>query len=90
MPAAERSKRDERVLRDFGRRVSAARAERGITQMDLAHKAGLHPTYIGQIENGRRNVALLNVYALAKALGVDPADLTSDRKAKPSAYGRSA
>jgi len=43
--------------------------------MDLAHTAGIHPTYIGSVENGERNVALLNLYGLAQALGVEVADL---------------
>jgi transcriptional regulator with XRE-family HTH domain len=46
--------------------------------MALAHAAGLHATYIGQIENGRRNLALLNVVALAEALEVEVADLFRD------------
>ncbi len=46
-----------------------------MSQMELAHEAGLHPTYIGQVENGRRNLALLNVVALAGALSVSPRDL---------------
>ena len=65
----------QRVLRDFGYRVQSLRVEKGLTQMALAHEAGLHPTYIGQVENGRRNVALLNVHALATALGVTASDL---------------
>ncbi len=50
--------------------------ERGITsQMDLANKAGLDRTYIGGIERGERNVALINIIKIAKALGVAPSDL---------------
>ena len=47
--------------------------------MDLAHRAGLHATYIGQVETGRRNLALLNVYALARALDADLTDLLPPR-----------
>jgi transcriptional regulator with XRE-family HTH domain len=38
--------------------------------MALAHKAGLDRTYIGGIERGERNVALINIEKIAKALGV--------------------
>jgi transcriptional regulator with XRE-family HTH domain len=68
-----------RVLRDFGQRVRALREERGLTQMSLAHVAGLHPTYLGSIETGQRNVALLNLYALAGALDVELTELLPPR-----------
>jgi transcriptional regulator with XRE-family HTH domain len=57
------------VLREFGKRVRRAREVRGWTQEDLADEAGLDRTYIGGIERGERNLALLNVNKLAVALG---------------------
>lgn len=57
------------VLREFGKRVRSAREARGWTQEDLAAEAGLDRTYIGGIERGERNLALLNVNKLALALG---------------------
>ena len=52
--------------------------------MDLAHHAGLHPTYIGQLENGRRNLALLNMLALANALQVEVQELLGPPDPAPS------
>lgn len=78
MPTPDRSPYEERVLRLVGRRLSALRDAAGLTQMNLAAKAGLHYTYIGQIENGRRNLALLNLYSLAAALEVEVGDLLPD------------
>jgi transcriptional regulator with XRE-family HTH domain len=69
---------DAAALREFGRRVHAFREERELSQERLAEMAGLHRTYISSIEQGRRNVALVNVRRLARALGVDPADLVGD------------
>jgi transcriptional regulator with XRE-family HTH domain len=43
-----------------------------MTQEELAHAAGLDRTYIGQVENGRRNLSLKAVWQLADALGVSP------------------
>jgi transcriptional regulator with XRE-family HTH domain len=61
--------RSERaVLREFGERVRSAREARGWTQEDLAAEAGLDRTYVGGIERGERNLALLNVNKLAIAL----------------------
>jgi transcriptional regulator with XRE-family HTH domain len=57
------------VLREFGERVRGAREARGWTQEELAAEADLDRTYIGGIERGERNLALLNVNKLAVALG---------------------
>ena len=59
----------------FGLRVKLLRVGRGWSQEDLAEAAGLHRTYVSGLERGLRNVGLDNVYALADALGVEPADL---------------
>ncbi|MGB8652274.1 MAG: helix-turn-helix transcriptional regulator [Mycobacteriales bacterium] len=88
MPQSSRTEEEKRLLRDFGYRVRTLRAERGMTQMKLADAANLHVTYIGQVENGLRNVAVLNLYALASALGTTPGDLlppAKKRRGRPSA-----
>lgn len=59
----------------FGKRVRQHRRDLGLTQEQLAEKAGMHFTYIGSIERGQRNVSLVNILRIAKALKVDPGDL---------------
>ena len=44
-------------------------------QEELAHKAGLHRTYIGMLERGQRTPSLLTVALVAKALGTSVAAL---------------
>lgn len=63
------TKVEQQVLNEFGRRVRDARDARGWTQEELAEEAGLDRTYIGGVERGERNIALLNVNKLALALG---------------------
>jgi len=62
-------------LRKFGTQVRKLREDRGLSQEKLAELSGLHRTYIGGIERGERNVALLNILRLAKALRVQASDL---------------
>ncbi|GAB3865455.1 hypothetical protein GCM10028801_35970 [Nocardioides maradonensis] len=62
-------------LRAFGDRVRELRAQKGVSQEDLAHAAGLHRTVVGFVEQGRREIGLSKVWLLADALGVSAADL---------------
>jgi transcriptional regulator with XRE-family HTH domain len=62
----------------FGRRLRDLRKERGLSQEELAFRAGLHRTYVSSAERGERNVALINIERLATALGVDIRDLVAD------------
>ena len=45
------------------------RDSRGFSQEKLAELAGIHRTYIGDVERGARNIALVNMARIAKALG---------------------
>ena len=59
------------MLREFGSRVRRARQDAGISQEQLADRAGLHRTYVGSVERGERNIGLLNIFILATALDTD-------------------
>jgi transcriptional regulator with XRE-family HTH domain len=72
----------------FGKRVRELRTGLGLSQEQLAERAGLHYTYVGGIERGERNPALVNIGRLAQALEVSMADLFSvlDRRPKRHAH----
>lgn len=53
----------------FGTAVKKIRSEMGISQEKLAYRAGLHRTYICDIERGERNPSLESIGKLARALG---------------------
>jgi transcriptional regulator with XRE-family HTH domain len=59
----------------FGQRVRERRNALGYSQERLAELAGMHWTFVGQIERGRRNLTLHNILKLAQALGCDAAEL---------------
>ncbi|HMP77475.1 MAG TPA: response regulator [Kiritimatiellia bacterium] len=54
----------------FGELVRTRRGLRGISQEELAGRAGLHRTYLSDIERGARNPSLESIDKIAKALGV--------------------
>jgi transcriptional regulator with XRE-family HTH domain len=60
--------------------VRQLRLANGQTQEELAHRARLHPTYIGGVERGERNISLDNILKVARGLGVPPATLFRDTR----------
>ena len=65
-------------LERFGARIRAERERIGVSQEELADRAGLHRTYLGGVERGERNIGLLNILRIARALAITPGVLLSD------------
>ncbi len=63
------------VLMKFGEKVRELRKEKNLSQEQLAFEADLHRTYIGMIERAEKNVTLINIEKIAKALNVNIKDL---------------
>ena len=57
-------------LQQIGDKVRELRTDRKLTQAQLADSCGLHRTFIGSVERGERNVAVLSLRRIAKALRV--------------------
>lgn len=66
------------ILDKFGKRVRDERLQRGLSQEELAEKAELHRTYIGMIERGEKNITLINIEKIAKALAIAIDELLKD------------
>ena len=62
----------------FGRAVRKFRLARGLSQEKLAELSEIHRTYIGDVERGKRNIALLNMIRIAAALNVSLSDLVEE------------
>ena len=67
---------DPRVV--LGREVKRQRNVSGLSQEELAEKADLHRTYVGQVERGETNISLMNLVKLAKALRVRVRELVDE------------
>lgn len=68
-------KKKAKVLIEFGTKVRELRTEKNVSQEQLAFDADLHRTYIGMIERAEKNVTLINIEKIAKALNVNIRDL---------------
>ena len=55
--------------------VRTERRAQGLSQEQLAERAGMHAAYIGGVERGERNISVDNMDRIAKALRVATADL---------------
>ena len=61
---------EDKFLQAMGQRIRALRTRKGWSQEQLADRSGLHRTYISSVEQGKRNLAALNLRGLARAFGI--------------------
>jgi len=64
----------KQVLIDFGNKVRKERMKLGLSQEELAERAGVHRTYIGMIERAEKNATIESIEKIAKALKISIAD----------------
>jgi transcriptional regulator with XRE-family HTH domain len=69
---------DKGFLQRLGDRVRERRLALNLTQAALAEACGLHRTFIGSVERGERNVAVLSLRKIARALRTTPAELLDE------------
>jgi transcriptional regulator with XRE-family HTH domain len=63
-----------KITERFGLQIKELRQKTGISQEELSYRAELHRTYISSIELGKRNVSLINIEKLARALDCEISD----------------
>lgn len=71
----------------FGNRLREVRKERGLTQEQLAERAGLSTHYVGNIEQAVRNPSLTSIIQICAALGITPDRLFADSISKEMLAG---
>jgi len=59
---------------ETSKRIKKFREKRGLSQEELAHRAGLYRTYVGHLENARYSPSAYILYKISKVLRVDIAD----------------
>ena len=55
----------------IGLRIKELRKGEGLTQEALSFKAELDKTYVNEVENGKRNISVVNLEKIIHALGTD-------------------
>lgn len=63
------------IAKTVGKRLRSYRTAQGLSQEKLAERAGLHPTYIGQVERGEKNLTIESLEKVTKALDVRISDI---------------
>jgi len=66
------------ILVKFGQKVREKRIKLGLSQEELASRAGVHRTYIGMIERAEKNITLENIQKIASALEIKLSDIFRD------------
>lgn len=80
MPKPFHSYKEHPELAAFGQAVRASRLEMGLSQEALADEAGIDRSYMGGIERGEHNLALINIRKIASALNQTVSELMKQAK----------
>ena len=68
-----------KLRKRVGLNIEELRRIQGISQENLAHRAGINRGYMGKLENAKYAASLDKIEAIAEALRVDPAELLKPR-----------
>ncbi len=77
-----RSAKDKQHLLKIGDNIRTVRKQRGYSQEEFADIAGFSRSYYTEIETGKRNISVLNLTKIIKALNVNPNEIIGAIKLK--------
>ncbi len=83
MPPRRSTPAQAAIQNEVGARIRQLRTDLGLSQEQLAHRSGVHRTFVGHIERGEVNPTLSSLCLLANGLAIDVAELVegvNDRK----------
>ncbi|WP_295068756.1 helix-turn-helix transcriptional regulator [Ruminococcus sp.] len=63
------------ITEKLGERIRELRLKTGLSQEKFALKIGLDRTYYSSVENGKRNVAIVNIEKIANGFGITLSEL---------------
>ncbi len=69
-----------RIKEIIGQRVKDLRNKAGISQAELANRSELDRTYITSVENGKRNISIVNIEKIARALNITLREFFEDAR----------
>ncbi|HEY9790978.1 MAG TPA: helix-turn-helix transcriptional regulator [Candidatus Obscuribacterales bacterium] len=78
---------DEKLVRILAEVLERRRQEVGISQEELAKRAGISRTYLSDIERGLRNISVGTLSKLAAAMGIAPSKLLATAEARATTNG---
>lgn len=62
------------IKEKIGKRIKQLRELKGMSQKDLAYSADLDRSYIASVENGNRNISIVNIEKIANAMHITLSD----------------
>lgn len=66
------------IIKDFGKRIRELRQKIGLSQEKFSLKIGMDRTYYASVENGKRNISIINIKKIADGLSISLSDLFKD------------
>jgi transcriptional regulator with XRE-family HTH domain len=78
MKLADKNSENQCTLIKFGKSLKLHREQQNLTQEALAFKAGFSRSYYTEVENGKRNISLINITRLSKVLNVSVSELLKE------------
>lgn len=63
------------IVQELGNRIRELRKKTGLSQEKFSLMIGMDRTYYASVENGKRNIAILNIKKIADGLSISISDL---------------